>query len=357
MRLFLLSLLFTLGCSHSGPGGPVVLGHLNPAQGDDEVHGVALAVEEVNADPAKQVQGRKLKVIHADAGTTPEEAQGQAARLFTVDKVEALLGPARWTQTEKAAQALQPPAVCLPLGGYAGAPPNASLFPVGLAPADQGKALALYSKKALEATRAVVLRETDAAEAGAVARAFADHFGGSVVEHAIKAGDAPDLLKNLTGLKPDVVLLCGSAKSVAAWRARLSAGPPTLLYGGPEADFAALPPDPEPSKWLVAAVSFDPADETPAAKEFVRKFREKYAKPPTPAAALAYDALTVWAEAARRAGSPQPDRVREQLAKGDATFPVLTGTLSYGPGQVPHRPAFVVRQTAEGTKFQARYEP
>ena len=60
--------------------------HLQPSQNDEEFYGSSMAVDEINADPAKRVLGRKLKVIHADAGSTPDEAQGQTARLLTVDK-------------------------------------------------------------------------------------------------------------------------------------------------------------------------------------------------------------------------------------------------------------------------------
>ena len=156
------------------------------------------------------------------------------------------------------------------------------------------------SKKRSKCGKVVVLTEADAQIPGLVAKAFVEHFG-SGAEHTIKAGEAPDSLKELG--KPDAIVMCGSAKSVLAWRSKLPAAP--LFFGGEEADVAmsvcrqrAIRMKP-----IVAAVSFHPDDNTrPAAQEFVRQFREKQGQRRARRLprALAHDAVSVWAEAARR---------------------------------------------------------
>jgi branched-chain amino acid transport system substrate-binding protein len=355
LRAFVLSaLLFTFGCSHSAPTGPIVLGHLQPSQNDEELHGIALAVNEINADPSKHLLGRKLKVIHADAGSTPDEAQGQTARLLTVDKVDALIGTNRWAQAEKMALAAQSPLiVAMSLNGYAGAPASAPLFPLGIAPAEQGRALSRYVKESLKGTKAVVLKEMDAAIPGLVAKSFVEHFGTGAVELTLKAAEAPDTLKDLG--KPDAIVLCGSAKTVLDWRSKLPDVP--LLFGGEEADMPLLQAESKAAKPFFAVVSFHPADETPSAIEFVGRFREQFGKPPTVSAALAHDGVAVWTEAVRRANSLETDKIRQQLTKKDSTFAVLTGQLSYAADQSPRRPLFIVRFGGLESSLVIRYEP
>jgi branched-chain amino acid transport system substrate-binding protein len=352
--LVLAAFVFTLGCSHSAPTGPIVVGHLLPGQNDDEFHAVSMAVEAINADPAALLLGRKLKVIHADAGSTPDEAQGQTARLLTVDKVDAVIGTNRWAQAEKMALAAQSPLViALSLNGYAGAPASAPLFPVGIAPAEQGRALCRYIKESLKGTKAVVLKEADAVIPGLIAKAFVQHFGSGAVEMSLKAAEAPDTLKDLG--KPDAIVLCGSAKAVVNWRSKLPDAP--LLFGGEEADTPLLQVESKAARPFFAVVSFLPADETPAAKEFVRKFQDQFGKPPTVSAALAHDAVVVWTEAVRRANSLETDKIRQQLTKKDASFGVLTGQLSYAADQSPRRPLFIVRYAGLESSLVIRYEP
>ncbi len=355
LRTFVFSaLLFTLGCSHSAPTGPIVLGHLQAGQNDEEFQGVSLAVNEINADPSNYLFGRKLKVIHADAGSTPDEAQGQTARLLTVERVEAVIGTTRWAQAEKMALAAQSPlVVAMSLNGYAGVPACAPLFPLGIAPAEQGRALSRYVKESLKGTKAVVLKEADAVIPGLVAKAFVEHFGGGAVELTLKASEASETFKDLG--KPDAIVLCGSAKAVLDWRLKLPDAP--LLFGGEEADTPLLQAEIKAAKPFFAVASFHPADETPAAKEFVSKFQEQFGKPPTASAALAHDAVVVWADAVRRANSLESDKVRHQLANKDASFAVLTGRLSFAADQSPRRPLFIVRHDGLDASLVVRYDP
>jgi ABC-type branched-subunit amino acid transport system substrate-binding protein len=352
--LWLLFILgFSFGCAPSAPPGPIVLGHLESGQSDDEMHGIALAVETINADAANSILRRKLKVVHADAGVTPDETQGQAIRLLSIDKVEGLIGPNRWLQAEKIAPAAQSPGtIAMLLNGYAGSPASASLFPVGIAPAERGRALARYVKERVEGANVVVLIEAEAPIPRLVAKAFVKHFGG-VDERTIKAGEAPDSQKNLG--KPSAILMCGSTKSVLAWRSKLPTG--TLLFGGEEVDMQTLQAESDPMKPIVAAVSFHAADKTPAAQEFVRQFQEKHGKPPTIDAALAHDAVAVWAQAVRRANSLHAESIRDQLLHENATFEVLTGQLSYAANHSPRRPIFLVKIDGNQTSKLFRYEP
>lgn len=348
-RLLFPLVLFLAGCSSPPPPGPIVLGHLNRSQGEEEVRGIALALEAINGDSAKHITGRKVRIIHADAGSTPEEAQGQAVRLLAVDKVDGLLGPSHWRQIDKVALAAQSPLITvISFNGYAGSPAIAGLFPVGASAELRGRVLARYAKDTLNARPLLVLKEADAMIPSLVAKAFVDEFG-SVVEHTLKANEIPGPVASKSG----AVLLCGSAKAALAWRAKLPDIP--ILFAGDEADIAILQKELEPDKSIITVVSFHPADTTPACQEFVRLYREKHGNDPTIAAAMAFDAMNVWSEAARRANSVQGDKMREQFQRKDATFPVLTGELTFDDHR-PKRPVILVRVEGAKIHFMERKE-
>jgi len=344
------------GCSTSPPSGPILLGHLSSSPDEEEIHGIALAVDPINADAARHITGRKIRVIHADAGKSPDEALGQASRLLTLDKVEALLGPGAYSQVEKTILAAQsPPTLVLTLAGYAGNSPGAMAFPVGLDPAEQGRFLAQYIKESVKTDRVVILKENDAMVAGLAARALAGHLSPTkVVEHAIKAGETPDLFQNFDKEGSSTFVLCGSAKSILTWRSKLPKQ--HLFIAGEELELARLASDRDAERPLTAVVSFDSVDGSAAAQAFTKRFQEKYGKLPSLAAALAHDSANVWIEAARRANSIQYDKLREQLTKADATFPILTGNIRW-MNQSPRRPGFVVRFEGPSTTLLKRYEP
>jgi branched-chain amino acid transport system substrate-binding protein len=342
------------GCSRTPAPGSIVLGHLKPPQNDDESQGIALAIEQINGDPGRSVLGRRIKVIHADAGNTPDEAQGQTARLITIDKVDGLIGTNRWPQTEKMAFAAQsPPTPAFSLNGYAGLPACYVLFPVAMAPSERGRALARYAKENLKLKRAIVLKESDSGVPGIVAKAFVENFPESL-EHTIKGGNLPASLGAMAANK-GVMVLCASADKVLAWQAKLPDLP--LLFGGEEGDVAALEREGNFDSPIVAAVSFHPTDETPAAKEFVRAYSEKYGKPPSISSVLAHDAVSVWSEGARRANSLQMDKLHAQFLKADASFDVLTGKLTYDANHAPKRPIFIVEIRGNQTEKLVRFEP
>ncbi len=344
--------LLFVGCGRSSDTSPVPIGHLHHAGDEESIRGVTLAVEQINADSARHVAGRKVHVIHADGGTTPDEAQGQTTRLITLDKVDALIGGNRWGPVERLALAAQSPAtVAVTCNGYGGAPFAPMLFPIGAAPSEIGKTLARHCKE-VKASKVIVLKEADAVVPGLIARSFAEQWG-SAAEHTIRGNETPDFLKDL---KADAIVLCASARSALAWKTKLPPGIP-LLFGGEEADIAILQREIEAKRDILAVASFHPDDPTPTAREFVQRYQERFGKAPGLGAALAYDALMIWAEAARRANSASSDKVREQLAKKQATFATLTGSLWFEADQTPRRPLFVVRIASDGIKLDKRYDP
>jgi ABC-type branched-subunit amino acid transport system substrate-binding protein len=72
---------------------------------------------------------------------------------------------------------------------------------------------------------------------------------------------------------------------------------------------------------------------------------------------MAYDAFTVWAEAARRANSLDVAAMRAVLRNRAKPFDVLTGTLTFADDQSARRPVFVGRITRGKIERLSAHEP
>jgi branched-chain amino acid transport system substrate-binding protein len=371
-RALLLLTVLAVGCGKSSE--PLVFGHLDPKSDDDaEYRALALAVDSTNADPAKQPFERRVHILHAMAGKTPDEALAQAVRLAAVDKVFALIGGYRAAIAERISQAAQENAVlAFTLSGWAGPTANPYVFPVSISPADQGKWLAQHARDQLKVTKVVVLVDEESPLHKAIADAFTQELGkerfvripvpprpGAQSKDATAQTEIDRAVRRVAEAKASALYLGTDATDALEWIARLQAAKepaPVVLFGGEEADLPALREDGRAVGWY-AASAFFAEDESPRLKEFTEAYRKKYSTNPPAAAVLAHDAYQVLLQACRKAGEPSAAKVRDELRKKDASFEVLTGALSYTTDQTTRRPGFVVRLRKEGDELVKRFEP
>jgi branched-chain amino acid transport system substrate-binding protein len=355
-----LALVTLGGCQRSSNSEALVFGHPVPQTGPDQAAGllefqaVRLAVKEAN-----DAGGRRVTVLHADTADRPDAFLTQATRLLAVNRVAGLIGGSTVEQLRQmATPALVEQAVLVSPSGGPGALLNRAVFTVGLAPADQGKALARFAAEELRATSAAVV--SDAARP--VALAFAKEFrqGERTVREEATYRDAkelPDLARRLADGKPGVVLFAGPARDLPAFRDALpKEGPPALLFAGEEPDLTALLGAPGPGRDLFAATAFRPDDPFPRVQEFARRFREQTGQAPTAGAALAHDAARALIEATRRAGTAKPAAWRDELARL-TDFEALTGPLTFTADQSARRPVLIVQLRGGQGEIRQRYEP
>jgi branched-chain amino acid transport system substrate-binding protein len=84
-------------------------------------------------------------------------------------------------------------------------------------------------------------------------------------------------------------------------------------------------------------------DSTPGVKKFFTGYKKEYGTVPENAfAALGYDGLGLVADAIGRAGSVEPDKIREALSVSKG-YPGVTGAISYRPGiRVPDKTVTII---------------
>lgn len=111
---------------------------------------------------------------------------------------------------------------------------------------------------------------------------------------------------------------------------------------------------------LIAEVAGDLADDVyysthasldnpaPNVQNFVEAYEEEYGRPPENAfAALGYDMMNMLADAIERAGSAEPDAIRDALAETQG-FEAVTGTITYEEGERKPTKSVTIIQVQDG---------
>lgn len=356
--LFPLLVLLT-GCGGPPPPPPIVIGHIAPRSGPQRDRGldaeraILMAVEEANAAEG-QVMGRPVVVLHADSQANPEVAQNSAVRLLAINRVAALIGgenPAvgerlcRTAQQYKApllTPAWVPPALLNPYG-----------FCVGPAPPAQGKALAQLADKTLQLSKVAVLTDNRSAASVALTAEFVAALGKAKVASQREYDSDKDFERLAREAKDaKAVLVAGTTADLEKLqkefqKAELSPDVP-IFFGGAEDDNLPLLADSGKNELYWTTV-FVVDGGKPNAKEFARKFEERFHRPAGSAAALAYDSARLLFGAIGQAKTIKGDKLREELLNLK-DFESLTGALSFDKNQVATRPVFVLQRKDKQTK-------
>ncbi len=353
--LLLLALATLAGCYQRGTTEPILIGHVATLSGSEKTvgehakRGILLAVEEANQED-NRIAGRRVAVLHADARPDGKAAQaeGVGVRLISINKVAALLGGTDAAQAEYLARAVQSGGVPLVTqSGLPGSSLNENVFSCSVAPARQGQVLAKYAARELKAGRVAVLSDNRSSASTALADAFVAELGRDNATWLEFKGpaDFADVVGRARKANPRAILIAGAASNLGKLRAELAkAGLEVpVWFGGDEGSLPALQADREASNGVYLATPYLVENDTPANREFVKAYKERFQESPDVHAALAYDGARLLFEAMRRAKTPTtPPGILEELSKLEG-FPGLTGPLSFGNDRHARRPVFVVR--------------
>ncbi len=354
-----LLVFFLVGCAKAPPE-PYPIGHLtarNPVEralGGSADQALILAVEEVNID---MLFGRPVVVLQPDVNG-PDTFPSVATRLIAVNKVNDLLASTDALQTEKLCRLAQQ--YQLPLVATCGLPAptlQPFAFSVGLAPAQQGTALAQCATGDLKQKKAALLVDTRGLVNQAAALAFAEEFrkaeGAKLQQWTFAdAEELKKVVKKTRDAEVGLVAFAGAASDLPAVRECLDVNAPILLLGEEED-----PRVPILDPHVYRATAFVVDGSLPRAVEFGKKYTERFKRAPDVPAALAYDAARVLFEGLRRAKVPQGTKVRDEL-QALKDFESLTGPLSFDKEHRTKRPLFVVRRDDKGqVKLVKKVDP
>ncbi len=277
-----------------------------------------------------KVDGKDIKLILLDDKSDKIEAANAASRLIGKDKVSVIIGPIISPNAlsvgpicERAKVPFVTPSATNPLVTQG----KKFAFRVCFVDDFQGFVMAKFAIENLHAKKAAVLFDKANDYSVALAKFFMDSFKkltgdkkSIVYVGQYKSGDQ-DFTAQVVGIqnaKPDVVFIPGFYSEIAlfAKQAREQGIKVPFLAGDAAQAPELLQIGKEAVENLYFSTHFDPkAATTDVGKQFIEEFNKKYNKEPSALAALGFDAYGVVWEAIKRAGSSDPVKIRDEIAK------------------------------------------
>jgi branched-chain amino acid transport system substrate-binding protein len=321
------------------------------AFGTSTVAGVRIAAEEINA--AGGILGRRIRLVVEDDQGRAEEAASVVTKLITSDNVVGLIGENSSNQSLAAAPIAQSNGV--PMISPSSTNPAVTekgeyIFRVCFTDPYQGKALASFVRTNLGLDSAALLVDRKNDYSVGLAEVFRRDFeaaGGTIVAEQSYGGGDTEFRPQLTTIKaasPKAVFIPGFYTEVGqiAIQAR-DLGLNVPLVGGDGWD--------SPSVIQIGGKSIEGSyfsdhyfvgDTRPVVQKFVTEFRRRHGKNPEATAALGYDALHIFANAARRAGSLDRKAIRDQIA-ATKDYQGVSGTITMGADRNPIKPVAMIK--------------
>jgi branched-chain amino acid transport system substrate-binding protein len=325
--------------------------------GQSSHKGTRMAVDELNA--VGGVLGKKIRLITEDDQSKAGEPATVVRKLISRDRIVALLGEVASSRSLEAAPIAQQARV--PMISPASTNPKVTeagdcVFRICFIDPFQGTVLAKFAlSKGWK--KAAVLTDVKQDYSVGLSQFFKEYFlknGGTIVsEQSYSSGDK-DFKAQLTSIKasePDAILASGyytEAGLIARQARQLGINAP--LLGGDGWD--------SPSLVEVAGEAmtgnffsnhFSGEDSSPVIQDFIKKFRAKYSEEPDAMAALGYDSAMILADAIKRAGTTEPEKLRDAIA-ATKDFQGVTGRITLDEKRNASKPAVIL--TIKDGKFK-----
>jgi branched-chain amino acid transport system substrate-binding protein len=299
--------------------------------------GVLLALKKVN--DAGGVLGKKVRVVTEDDQSKPEEAVTAVLKLLKQNQVVAVVGEVASSRSLAAAPVCQ--ANKIPMLSSASTNPKVTqvgdfIFRACFIDPFQGSTMAKFAVNTLKAHKFAILTDNKNDYSVGLTQFFREtvkKLGGEiVVEESYAEGDI-EFKAQLTSIKaaqPDAIYVPGYYTECAliARQAR-ELGLTATLLGGDGWD------SPKTTEIGGKAVEggyftnhYSAEEQRPEVQQFLKEYRDAYnGKTPDAMAVLGYDAMSMMADALRRAGSTDGTKVRDALA-ATKDFPGVSGRIT-----------------------------
>jgi branched-chain amino acid transport system substrate-binding protein len=350
-------LVGTFSCGKGGGGSEIVVGEYGSLTGTTATfgqstdNGIKLAFDEINA--AGGLLGKKVKVLVEDDRSQPEEATTAVTKLINQSHVVAVLGEVSSSRSLAAAPICQSNKV--PMVSPSSTNPRVTqvgdyIFRVCFIDPFQAPVMAKFAANTLKIKKVAILTDVRNDYSIGLQTFFRQNFkslGGEIVaEQSYSEGDS-DFRAQLTQIKsvnPEAIYVPGYYTEVAtiARQAR-ELGITVPLLGGDGWD--------SPKLFEIGGEALDGCylsnhysvdDPSPAIQKFVADYKKKYKETPDALAALGYDAARILADAIKRAGSTNGEKIRDAL-KTVKDFPGVTGTITINADRNAVKPAVVLK--------------
>lgn len=332
--------------------------------GQSSHKGTELAIDEINARGG--LLGKKLKLITEDDQSQAGQPATIVRKLISQDKVVAVLGEVASSKSLEAAPICQQSKIPM----ISPASTNTKVTEVGdyifrtcFIDPFQGTVIAKFAldkgwKKV--AVLVDVKQDYSVGLAENFIKGFTANGGEIVKEQKYSTGDK-DFKPQLTSLKaskPEAIFVPGYYAEVAliAKQARLLGIKVPLLGGDGWVGDSLLKVAGKSLDGSFFSCHFSADDQAPQVQEFVQKYKARYNETPDDMAALGYDSAMILADAITRAGTTEPEKLRDALA-ATSDHKGVTGNISIDENRNASKPAVILTVGNGGFQFVETVQP
>ena len=292
--------------------------------GSYQKEGYDVCIDELNAKGG--LLGRKVELVIYDDQSQPATAVKLYEKLITEDKVDAVMGPYSSAVSEAVANVTEKykKVMVAPLAA------TTSIFKKGrkyifmvITPAENylDGLIDMAAKRGLK-TVAIINEDTLFPKASAAGTAEAAKKRGMqvVLQEAYPKGntDFSALLVKIKAANPDVIAAgtyFDDAVAITRQMKELNVNPKMfgLTVGGDLPEFYDLLK--QNAEYVYGSTQWDESLPYPGQKEFLTAYKKKFKHEPSYHSAAGYAGCLLYADAVKKAGSLDADKVREQLLK------------------------------------------
>lgn len=319
-------------------------------------NGAEMAVTEINQRGG--LLGTPVELIgHINKEAGPEVSVQIAETLIVEDEIIALIGPNRSSHAVAVGPIAQRHGI--PMITTTATNPNVTsagnfVFMASFTDSFQGAVMAQFAKSDLNISTAAVITQKGDLYTEGISEFFARNFseiGGEIVANETYEGDTSDFTAQLTKIaaaKPDALFIAGFVQETSlitqqarAISLRNADGEPTVFLGADAWDSELLYGNADAEvEGSFFSGHFSPETDEPTARAFVDAYESTYDATPTGGVGVSYDAVKLLFEAVERAGSLDPEKIRDQLAATE-NYIGATTIASYDANRHPTKSAVI----------------
>ena len=328
--------------------------------GAASMRGFKLAIKEIN--DAGGVNGKKIVIAEADNKSEASEAVNAATKLISDDGAKVIVGPAVTAnviaESQVAAENKIPvlaPDATSPDVTVENGKVKPFIFRSCFIDPQQGTVMAKFASENLKAKTAVIYYDNSSDYSKSLAKVFQEKFeaaGGKVLMQEAFVAKDQDFKATLTKLKDanaDIMFLPAYYEEVGkiVKQAReLGMNMPILGTDGWDDKKVTDIAGADALNNTYFSTHYSDKDES--VKPFVDAYQKEYGEMPNVFAALGYDAGKLLADAIKRAGSDDPEKIRDALEQ-TKDLQVGTGTITMDKFHNPIKQA-VILQNKDGDR-------
>jgi branched-chain amino acid transport system substrate-binding protein len=369
----LFSAIFFLfpGCNKSN-SDEILIGEFGSMSGSEATFGISshrglmLAVDEINSTGG--VLGKKIKLLSEDDQGKPSEAATVVQKLINKDKVIAVIGEVASSRSKAGAPICQQNKI--PMISPASTNPEVTaigdyIFRVCFIDPFQATVLSKFAINTLKVKKIAILKDVKNAYSTGLSDFFEKEFkkmGGEIVEvQSFSSGDK-DFKAQLTAIKsknPEAIFIPAyytDVNLISIQSREVGITVPLLGSDGWESEKLTEGKAKDALEGCFFSTHVSTENPDPAIQNFIKKYKEKYGSMPDAMSFLAYDAGMILFDAIKRAGTVDPTKIKDEIAK-TKDYNGVTGKITINDQRNAIKPAVILEIKGGQFKFKETVSP